>query len=71
MHPSTPDTVAAIDTLTNSVIATIPIGQAPQALAYVSNAVPDGDGMPNLQSLGIAGEAAHLSLGPAGGANAA
>ena len=38
------DALAAIDTLTNKVIATIPIGQAPQALAYVPNAVPEGDG---------------------------
>jgi YVTN family beta-propeller protein len=33
------DKVAAIDTLKNAVIATIPIGQAPQALVYVPNAV--------------------------------
>ncbi len=37
------DALAAIDTLTNTMIATIPIGQAPQALAYIPNAVPDGD----------------------------
>jgi YVTN family beta-propeller protein len=59
------DGLAAIDTLTNKVIATIPIGQAPQALAYVSNAVPDGDGMGNLQPLGVAGQAAHFALAPA------
>ena len=35
------DALAAIDTATNKVIATIPIGQAPQALAYVPNAVPN------------------------------
>jgi YVTN family beta-propeller protein len=34
------DRVAAIDTLTNKVIATSPIGQAPQALVYVPNAIP-------------------------------
>ena len=34
------DELVAIDTLGNKVIATVPIGQAPQALAYVSNAVP-------------------------------
>src|ERR1700739_537593 len=33
------DKVAAIDTLTNQVIATSPIGQAPQALVYVPDAV--------------------------------
>jgi YVTN family beta-propeller protein len=65
------DGLAAIDTLTNKVIATIPIGQAPQAIAYVSNAVPDGEGRQNLQPLGIAGQAAHLSLAPASGAKSA
>jgi YVTN family beta-propeller protein len=34
------DKVAAIDTLRNEVIATSPIGQAPQALVYVPDAVP-------------------------------
>jgi YVTN family beta-propeller protein len=65
------DALAAIDTVTNTVIATIPIGQAPQALAYVSNAVPEGDGMQNLQPLGVAGEATQLSLAPAGTARPA
>src|ERR1700733_11814562 len=36
------DALAAIDTRTNKVIANIPIGQAPQAIAYVPNAVPTG-----------------------------
>ena len=34
------DQIAAIDTLTNKVIATSPIGQAPQAIVYVPNAIP-------------------------------
>jgi YVTN family beta-propeller protein len=34
------DRIAAIDTLTNTVIATSPIGQAPQAIVYVPNAIP-------------------------------
>src|SRR5215468_2781164 len=34
------DKIAAIDTLKNEVIATSPIGQAPQALVYVPDAVP-------------------------------
>ena len=34
------DQMAAIDTLTNRVIANIPIGQAPQAVTYVPNAMP-------------------------------
>ena len=34
------DKLAAIDTLKNEVIATSPVGQAPQALVYVPNALP-------------------------------
>jgi len=56
------DGVAAIDTLTNKVIATVPIGQAPQALTYVPDAVPSGPGTQNLQPLGVAGQVAHLAL---------
>ena len=56
------DQLAVIDTLTNTVIATVPIGQAPQALAYVSNAVPEGTGTQGLQPLGVAGQAAHLTM---------
>ena len=55
--------MAAIDTATNKLIATSPVGQAPQAINYVPNAVPDGDGIQGLQQLGVAGQAAHLSLG--------
>ncbi|WP_413727960.1 YncE family protein [Sodalis sp. RH19] len=64
------DALAVIDTLSNKVTATIPIGQAPQALAYVPNAVPEGDGRAGLQTLGVAGKATHLALrrvGAAGG----
>jgi hypothetical protein len=42
----------------------VPIGQAPQAIAYVPNAVPEGDGLQGLQQLGVAGQAAHLTLQP-------
>jgi YVTN family beta-propeller protein len=56
------DALTAIDTITNKVIATSPIGQGPQAIAYVSNAVPEGDGLQNLQPIGIAGHATHLEL---------
>ena len=56
------DGVVAIDTLTNTVIATVPIGQAPQAVVYVPDAVPEGAGTQGLQALGIAGQAAHLTL---------
>jgi len=56
------DGMTAIDTLTNKVVATVSIGQAPQAVVYVPNAVPTGDGTQNLAALGLAGEAAHISL---------
>jgi YVTN family beta-propeller protein len=52
----------AIDTVTNNVIATIPIGQTTQALVYVPNAVPDGAGTDNLAPLGEAGNTARLHL---------
>jgi YVTN family beta-propeller protein len=57
------DAVTAIDTMSNKVIATSPVGQAPQAIAYVPNAVPDGDGKQGLQPLGVASQATHLALG--------
>jgi YVTN family beta-propeller protein len=56
------DALVAIDALTDQVIATSPIGQGPQAIAYVPNAVPDGDGLQNLESPGVAGHAFHLQL---------
>ena len=59
------DGMTAIDTMTNKVIATSPVGQAPQAINYVPNAVPEGDGTAGLQPLGVAGQAVHLSLGAA------
>jgi YVTN family beta-propeller protein len=59
------DRLIAIDTSTNAVTSTIPIGQAPQAIVYVPNAVPNGDGTQGLQPLGIAGQAVQLSLVPA------
>lgn len=59
------DAVAAIDTLDNKVIATVTIGQAPQALTYVPDAVPQGDGTQGLQALGAAGGVTHLVLGSA------
>jgi len=42
------DRIAAIDTLKNNVIATIPGGQAAQAVVYVPNAVSDGPGTEGL-----------------------
>jgi YVTN family beta-propeller protein len=63
------DALAAIDTATNKVIANIPIGQAPQAIAYVPEAAPNPDNRQNLQSLGLAGQVAHLELAPKAGAS--
>jgi YVTN family beta-propeller protein len=45
------DRIAAIDTLKNKVIATIPGGQAAQAVVYVPNAVSDGPGTEGLAHL--------------------
>src|SRR6201991_2695924 len=58
------DALTAIDTASNKVIANFPIGQAPQAIAYVPGAAPDPDDRQNLQPLGVAGQVAHLSLAP-------
>jgi len=58
------DALAAIDTLTNQVVATVPIGQAPQAINYVPDAVPQGDGTQGLQTIGVAGQVTHLTLAP-------
>jgi YVTN family beta-propeller protein len=52
----------AIDTVTNKVIANIPIGQTTQALVYVPNAVPGGAGSENLMQLGAAANTARLRL---------
>jgi YVTN family beta-propeller protein len=57
------DAVTAIDTSSNSVVATIPNGQAAQALVYVPAIVPTGTAATeNLNPLGLAGAAAHLVL---------
>ncbi|MBD3887111.1 YncE family protein [Phormidium tenue FACHB-886] len=58
--------MVAIDTLTNEVIARNPSGQSSQALAYIPNAVPQGDGLANLQPLGDSELVAHLVMGPPG-----
>ena len=65
------DRLAVIDTLTNAVTATIPIGQAPQAVVYVPGAVTDGDGRQGLQPLGVAGQAVHFLLAPPASADRA
>lgn len=54
--------LAAIDTATNEVIANIPIGQAPQAIVYVPDAVTEGAADANLEPLGRAGVATQIAL---------
>jgi YVTN family beta-propeller protein len=56
----------AIDTLTNKVIANVPVGQTTQALVYVPGAVPSGAGTDNLVPLGDAGNTEHIRLEAAG-----
>jgi YVTN family beta-propeller protein len=56
------DLMMAIDTATNKVVASIPIGQAPQAIIYAPGAVQRGDGTANLQPLGLAGQSSQLVL---------
>jgi YVTN family beta-propeller protein len=60
------ETAVAIDTVSNKVIANIPIGQTTQALVYVPNAVSNGTGTDNLTPLGEAGNTARLHLAAAG-----
>lgn len=60
------DMAVAIDAITNKVIINIPIGQTTQALVYVPNAVPSGDGTQNLSPLGEAGNTARIRLEAAG-----
>jgi YVTN family beta-propeller protein len=61
------DAAAAIDTRENKVIATIPVGQAPQGVAYVPGAVPNGQGLDNLQPPGVAAQSVQLRLSTPGG----
>ena len=60
------EAAAAIDTVSNKVIANIPIGQTTQALVYVPGAVPSGPGTDNLVPLAEAGNTARLHLQAAG-----
>jgi YVTN family beta-propeller protein len=60
------DAAAAIDTLSNTVISNIPIGQTTQALVYVPGAVPNGPGTDDLAPLGEAGNTTRLHLEAAG-----
>jgi YVTN family beta-propeller protein len=56
------DQLIAIDTLSNQVIGSVAIGQAPQAVIYVPDAVPEGAGTEGLQELGLAAQAAHFTM---------
>jgi YVTN family beta-propeller protein len=56
------DQLIAVDTLGNRVIGSTPIGQAPQAVIYVPDAVPAGAGTEGLEALGVAGQAAHFTM---------
>lgn len=58
--------INVINTLTNEVEARIPGGQSSQALVYVPNAVPTGDGLDHLEPLADAGLSAHLFMGTPG-----
>ncbi len=60
------DGAAVIDTLENKLIATIPLGQGPQGVAYVPGAVSDGPGTQNLVQPGVAANAVQLSLAATG-----
>jgi YVTN family beta-propeller protein len=60
------DAAAAIDTLENKVIATIPVGQASQGVAYVPGAVPSGDGLNNLQPRATVAQSTQLRLSAPG-----
>lgn len=66
------DKMIALDTLTNTVIATAPIGQAPQGVAYVPNAVPErtgpelGNAAMSVADAGMAGPAGTGALQPIG-----
>ncbi|QYY29090.1 MULTISPECIES: YncE family protein [Cupriavidus] len=58
------DSLAAIDTETNKVVANVPVGQAPQAIVYVPDAVAEGSGTQGLQPIGLAGQTTQLRLLP-------
>lgn len=60
------DAVDVIDTVSNRVIARIPAGQAPQALVYLSHAVPSGGGKANLVAR-VNSEPLNIALRPAAG----
>jgi YVTN family beta-propeller protein len=60
------DKLVAIDTASRRVVGSVAIGQAPQAVVYVPDAVPSGDGMQGLVPLGVAAQTSQLALAAAG-----
>lgn len=60
------DAVDVIDTATNKVITRVPVGQAPQALVYVSKAVPQGDSTASLAPRSNS-DPINIALKPASG----
>ncbi|KAF2458993.1 nitrous oxide reductase [Lineolata rhizophorae] len=61
------DTVDVVDTASLSVVDTLDVGQEGQAIVYVSNAVPEGDGLLNLGTQGLRGRAKNKLLSVEGG----
>jgi hypothetical protein len=55
-----------INTLTNKVEARISGGQSSQALVYIPNAVPTGEGLDHLEPLAESGLSVHLVMGAPG-----
>lgn len=64
------DKLAVIDTATNVVTALVPIGQAPQAIAFVPKVGRGAPTTDNLQPLNVAGNVFPLILAPPGGQGA-
>lgn len=56
------DAMDIVDTATNEVIDTLSVGQDPQALIYVANAVPEGDGIAGLGQQGLGGRVENLPV---------
>jgi len=65
------DAMDVIDTTTRKVIATLRIGQEPQALVYVANAVPTGDGTANLTQQGLNKQVINQKVDVPGGTGTA
>lgn len=62
--------VAAIDTLSNKVVATIHTGQSPQGMVYIPEAVPGNGKTESLVPIGASGDAVHLTLSSPGASKA-